>query len=639
MSNLAVGPDYNVRPYAQNMSNDSSPVSAADLKDVKKMADNVERKMWGIDIRYSISESMRLLDDIVAGNKQRQDHVEDQFQDVIENTTGKDVISAPEIIAARNGKPNLKRRIDDLEGETTAQLAQTTTPAPQKPTFVILDDDATVGVINTLEPILDSYGIKGNIAVITSKLDTGGWYMSSTEVKRLYDKGWNVLSHTHNHANLPEESENNIRSEMSQSKNVLENIGIEVNHIVYPGNKVDDKVARIAKDYYQSGLSAYNFSDDITSGINKSPIATYNLTRYGIGAWGSSDVERVKRIIDETIKINGLLIFMTHVGENTEEHNNQLREIIEYVLDKGYTFDTYEDAFEKHKNVIEQGDYRVDNNGYDFAVGKNGNMNMRGLRMRNLDTNAIDITTNPRFFGVNSDTYCDVTSANATGFPTESSGITHTLVYEGTHLYGIQFYKPHSSTDTYFRIISSLTSWGEWRKQSREMVERPLFNAPPSDYSIGTNTFTYPNDMVDVEGIPGGTLTTVRPSYTMGYSYQIHREYNSTNLFIRTQKGGENEWGTFKEVVTKPLYKKLPFDALASEYSTGTTVDNYSGPAVSGLGSPNERGGTLTTVKPSSSDLFYVYQIFKEHGENLLYYRSCVWTSENPRAWSDWKEL
>lgn len=47
-----------------------------------------------------------------------------QLQNVIDETTGKDFTSAPEIIAARKGKPNLNARLDSFEQSTTAQFQQ-----------------------------------------------------------------------------------------------------------------------------------------------------------------------------------------------------------------------------------------------------------------------------------------------------------------------------------------------------------------------------------------------------------------------------------------------------------------------------------------------------------------------------------
>lgn len=75
-------------------------------------------------IRMSISNALEMMGNNLKENIDRQDNVENQFQDVLDETTGKDVINGPEIIAARNGETNLKARLDKEKNEVTAQLAQ-----------------------------------------------------------------------------------------------------------------------------------------------------------------------------------------------------------------------------------------------------------------------------------------------------------------------------------------------------------------------------------------------------------------------------------------------------------------------------------------------------------------------------------
>jgi len=62
-------------------------------------------------------------DDILETLENRQSSVENQFNSLQQEITNKDVISAPEIIAARGGKDTLGQRLDD----TTSQLAQNLT--------------------------------------------------------------------------------------------------------------------------------------------------------------------------------------------------------------------------------------------------------------------------------------------------------------------------------------------------------------------------------------------------------------------------------------------------------------------------------------------------------------------------------
>lgn len=57
--------------------------------------------------------------------KERQTSVETQFDSIQQEITDKDVVSAPEIIAARNGETDLKTRLDKEYQEVSTQLAQT----------------------------------------------------------------------------------------------------------------------------------------------------------------------------------------------------------------------------------------------------------------------------------------------------------------------------------------------------------------------------------------------------------------------------------------------------------------------------------------------------------------------------------
>lgn len=111
---------------------DTIPEVEAGKKDNVSMtlARWIRQKVYGRDVRESIAQFVEWVSvltnkaiDKVDDNAERQTTVEEQFKAVLNETTSKDVISAPEIIAARGGKATLGERLD----ETTAQLAQTGT--------------------------------------------------------------------------------------------------------------------------------------------------------------------------------------------------------------------------------------------------------------------------------------------------------------------------------------------------------------------------------------------------------------------------------------------------------------------------------------------------------------------------------
>lgn len=97
---------------------------------IKERAEKIRKEVYGKDVREALASGLEVMSEDVEETKQRQDNVESQFQAVLDETTGKDVISAPEITAARVGAddtnyPNLKERLDAEYQKLSSQLAQT----------------------------------------------------------------------------------------------------------------------------------------------------------------------------------------------------------------------------------------------------------------------------------------------------------------------------------------------------------------------------------------------------------------------------------------------------------------------------------------------------------------------------------
>lgn len=98
-------------------------------KNIQKKANDIRTKQYGSEVRESLASGLEEMSADVVENESRQTNVEGQFQAVLDETTGKDVISAPEITASRVGADgtqhaNLKQRLDAEQQEVTAQLAE-----------------------------------------------------------------------------------------------------------------------------------------------------------------------------------------------------------------------------------------------------------------------------------------------------------------------------------------------------------------------------------------------------------------------------------------------------------------------------------------------------------------------------------
>ena len=97
------------------------------MADIKKELNDIKNAVYGREVRGSIHDGIKKINEEVENTTDRQDSVEAQFQSVLDETTGKDVISAPEITAARVGAddtnyPNLKERLDTEYQKLSSRL-------------------------------------------------------------------------------------------------------------------------------------------------------------------------------------------------------------------------------------------------------------------------------------------------------------------------------------------------------------------------------------------------------------------------------------------------------------------------------------------------------------------------------------
>lgn len=99
------------------------------MADIKKELNDIKNAVYGREVRGSIHDGIKKINDEVENTTDRQDSVEAQFQSVLDEMTEKDVTSAPEILAARVGAdntnyPNLKERLDTEHNQFSSQLAE-----------------------------------------------------------------------------------------------------------------------------------------------------------------------------------------------------------------------------------------------------------------------------------------------------------------------------------------------------------------------------------------------------------------------------------------------------------------------------------------------------------------------------------
>src|SRR5690625_2545375 len=160
------------------------------MADIKKHTDKIRKAIYGKEVRGALADGIEAINNEVEDNteiavnvEQRQDAVEQQFDDLQQNYT-EGSPSTAEIVAARtNAKTNknyntIGRRLDDEYGNITQQLADTEEEIfynslvnHKKGKFKVLwiDDDGHAGVYTKIAPLLRQYSIKASAAIITNR--------------------------------------------------------------------------------------------------------------------------------------------------------------------------------------------------------------------------------------------------------------------------------------------------------------------------------------------------------------------------------------------------------------------------------------------------------------------------------------
>jgi peptidoglycan/xylan/chitin deacetylase (PgdA/CDA1 family) len=126
-------------------------------------------------------------------------------------------------------------------------------------------------------------------------------YLTGPQIIELQNAGWEILSHTESHPNLRGLSESQVEAELSKSKTTLEGLGLTVKNLVYPYNKTNASVKKIAEKYYRSAREGGSM-------LNPYILDRYELKSYSI----KHNLGKMERYIDNAHSDGAWVIFYHH---------------------------------------------------------------------------------------------------------------------------------------------------------------------------------------------------------------------------------------------------------------------------------------------------------------------------------------
>jgi hypothetical protein len=240
---------------------------------------------------------------------------------------------------------------------------------------VILNfDDGRKTQFTQAKPILDKYGFKATFYVVCNYLENKPGYMDWNEVKKLYDEGHDIGSHSMSHAHLGNLSKKDVKFQVGQSKKCLEDHGIDVTSFAYPFNEGSDdkKVVKIVSKYYEFARTAgspitYLHCDGWKDQSNQKDCRTFSkkdltfANRYSIRGWSHDQSRLVNSYSDDEL-LNRFIKVVSNQKEYNQDGTIKAIPIIIYhrAGDKqAVDYNTDPKLFEKEMKYLHDNNFRV----------------------------------------------------------------------------------------------------------------------------------------------------------------------------------------------------------------------------------------------------------------------------------------
>ncbi len=174
-----------------------------------------------------------------------------------------------------------------------------------KPKVLVQFDDNSPSVWANAKPIMDKYGFVGTCYVITDLVGTEG-YGTLEQLYNAQNAGWCIGSHSVDHSYLTSLTEEEINSQLEQSKKYLLDNGLYsgADHFASPYGDYNETVLKYIKKHYKTHRTTKWGYESIPSADR------YQLSIRQIS--NTNTLDQFKTMVDEAIEYNGVLILLYH---------------------------------------------------------------------------------------------------------------------------------------------------------------------------------------------------------------------------------------------------------------------------------------------------------------------------------------
>lgn len=494
--------------------------------------------------------------------KNRQNNVENQFNVIQQEITDKDVISSPEIIAARNGEATLNDRLDKEQQEVKAQLAQNLYKANYLSNKIKNKDVVDVYIVG------DS---------ISAGVGSSGYNLTTTPI---FTDKTGVTYYEPNHTS-PSWA-NRLRSylERVSPNSALFNGAIggksakffnENKALYMPDNKdvvfvmlgTNDRVVSANLSEFKTNLT--ELLEYVDNKSNFMVVMSANPVKADYDAQGNFSQEEANSIIVEICKENDYFL-INHFTETTSKmyaKNYNIEDILTdnaHPNDRGYAL--YWDTIQKALGINDTLEY------YNSISEKPIIMAKYGVYTKD---------TAPKDFPKGSIIYSLVVGgAGAAGYPENKGGTLITDTTSGNLSYYYQYYHIVNENKIYKRATLSNQLWGTFEPLSKFDLQANNYitnaSMPLTDFPMGKVTV---NTVTTTDGLPlnrTGVIEVIAPNPTSkGFVHEKFYPSNNNYTFGRALNPTLTEWLSWKQDTrNQPMQQ---FTKVVDTIPAGGTTD------------------------------------------------------------------
>lgn len=190
--------------------------------------------------------------------------------------------------------------------------------------------NADESVIENAHPVLTDYNYTADVFIATSTIGEEE-RLTPEDIEALYESGWGIGSHGVSYQELTEADPNTLSTEISRSKQTLEEIVPEVSQFAAPYGEVDQEVIDAIAEYYQVNLIKKE-----ESAINEMPFAEkqiYNLQTLDLEELSLAEA---KEKIEQVEEKEWLIISLEGVGPDHNWSQEDFQKLVDYVNNQDF---------------------------------------------------------------------------------------------------------------------------------------------------------------------------------------------------------------------------------------------------------------------------------------------------------------